>query len=328
MTKPSTKSLPDYLWDGFCIASVLGIWPRFIEPALLFERHLSLVYPGLASELQGLKITQFSDLHFSRSTPDAFLKKLSRKIHAENPDILVFTGDFLCYSRLEDDQRLFDFLLSLPKARLGNFAILGNHDYASFVSVGKTGNYTLIDDKENRSSILKGLKRMIKPVKPTGVIDPEVKSIKEHQPLLDLLKNTAFTPLTNSSVKIPLGNKTLTIHGLGEYSLGKMDESALSRDETDFALTLLHNPDGVPRLMRDNYDLILCGHTHGGQVNLPILRDRFIVMEDERFFYGLREYKGQKVFTTRGVGSVMPFRWFCPPEIVSITLKNEGKQEL
>ncbi|CRX38815.1 metallophosphoesterase [Estrella lausannensis] len=324
MGKPCTKSLPDYLWDGFCIASVLGIWPRFVEPNLLLTRQLTLECPDLAPELQGLKITQFSDLHFSKSTPDAFLKKLSSKIHRENPDILVFTGDFLCYSHLEDEERLLDFLLSLPQARFGNFAILGNHDYASFVSVGRSGNYSLIGDKENRSSILKGLKRMINPVKPTGIIDPEIKAVKEHRPLLNLLKKTPFNLLENSSVSVRIKDKTLTIHGLGEYTVNKMDESCLSNDKTDFALTLLHNPDGIPRLKRDQYDLILCGHTHGGQVNLPLLRDRFIVMEDERFFYGLREYKGQRVYTTRGVGSVMPFRWFCPPEIVSITLKNKG----
>lgn len=319
------KSFWDYLWDGFCIASVIGIWPRFIEPAYLKTVSLELDCPGLNSDLNGLKIVQFSDLHFSSSTSASFLEKLQRRITDAKPDILVFTGDFLCYSKLEDGERLLNFLLSLPKAPFGNYAILGNHDYSAFVSLGRSGSYAIIGDKENRSSILKGLKRMVSPVKPTGIIEEEVLSVKQHAGLVGLLKKTPFKLLENSFDVISIGNASLTIHGLGEYSLGRMDEEALSSKKTDFSITLLHNPDGIPRLKKHHADLILSGHTHGGQVNLPILRDRFIVMEDERFFYGLKEISGKKSYTTRGVGSVMPFRWFCPPEIVSITLRRRER---
>jgi uncharacterized protein len=302
----------DILWDGFCLASIVGIWPRFIEPRLL--KTIRLKIP--ATIKKNLKIVQFSDLHFSKKMPDAFLSKILKRITQEKPDILVFTGDFLCFSQLEDPSRLLAFLSQMPKAPLGNFAVLGNHDYASFVSIGKSGNYSLID--REGSSILKGFQRMMAPLKPTGIIDEGIPSIPLHQPLIDLLAKSPFTLIENTSQTIDAYGSTLGIVGLGEYSMGKMREPKVPK--ADFTLTLLHNPDGARHL--PPCDLILSGHTHGGQVNLPWLRKRFIVMEDTRLCKGLVKLDNGWIYISRGVGSVVPFRWFCPPEIVSIILES------
>src|SRR5436190_24086743 len=92
----------ELLWDIWCIVSIIGIWPRFIEPYLLQITQCTICLPSLPKSLTGLKIVQFSDLHFHGNFSNRFLRKLTRKIHETNPDILVFTGDFLCYSRLEE----------------------------------------------------------------------------------------------------------------------------------------------------------------------------------------------------------------------------------
>ena len=94
--------LSQRLWDLWCIGSVVGIWPRFIEPNLIKTNTLNLTIPSLPEELIGFKIVQFSDLHFHSKMPDFFLNKIIKKIRKINPDLIVFTGDFLCRSVLED----------------------------------------------------------------------------------------------------------------------------------------------------------------------------------------------------------------------------------
>ena len=313
----------DLLWDAFCIASVAGIWPRFIEPKLLKKTHVKLPIPQLKKNLAGIKIVQFSDLHFSKDVSDRFLKKIEISIKEENPDILVFTGDFLCFSTLEDEKRMKIFFSNIPRSRYGNYAVLGNHDYNQFVSLGDLGNYSLIKNLEARSSLLRGFKRLLKPKTPTGIFDPDISSLQLHQPLLELISKTPFTLLHNSCQHVRIQDTSINIFGLGEYSAGQMHESEAHErtNPSDFTLTLLHNPDGALHL-KYRSDLILSGHTHGGQINLPLLKTRFNLMEETKFCKGLIRFKDQWIYVSRGVGSVFPFRWFSPPEIVSITLES------
>jgi hypothetical protein len=70
--------------------------------------------------------------------------------------------------------------------------------------------------------------------------------------------------------------------------------------------------------------LVLCGHTHGGQVNLPWMWKKFTLMENIQYKQGLHALgNGRLAYISRGVGSVLTFRWFAPPEIVCITLRED-----
>lgn len=95
-----------------------------------------------------------------------------------------------------------------------------------------------------------------------------------------------------------------------------------------FECVLSHNPDTVPLSMSDDeisgVDLILCGHTHGGQIRIPGFGALLTSSEHwKRFEYGLYEHKSgrARMFVSAGIG--MTFLWkrfFCPPEIVMIEL--------
>ncbi|MDB6080928.1 MAG: ykuE, partial [Chlamydiia bacterium] len=65
------------LWDLWCIASIIGIWPRFIEPNILVNSNHTLPITMLPKELNGLTIVQISDLHYSSYTRSTFLKRVS-----------------------------------------------------------------------------------------------------------------------------------------------------------------------------------------------------------------------------------------------------------
>lgn len=318
------KKIPhvsDILWNAWCIASILGIWPRFIEPNLLFSTALTLGVSKLPKDLNGLKILQFSDLHVSSATPDHFVEKLIKKIQSFQPDLILFTGDFLCYSKLTGKEKLH-YLLNSLSAPFGCFAVLGNHDYQQTVSINDFGEYDI--QEAPQSLIKKGFSRIFSHTVLKKITTERAKAVPPNQELLIALKDTPFTLLENETKTIPIKNSFLNITGLGEYTLGRsIPEAAFKDYQPDYpGIVLLHNPDGFPLLHNYPGNLVLCGHTHGGQINLPWLWKKFTVLENMKFKKGLFDLDGKWLYVSRGVGSVMPFRWFAPPEIVTITLKE------
>lgn len=311
------------VWDAWCIVSIIGIWPRFIEPRLINLTHLSLAIPRLPKELEGLKILQFSDLHWSNNFSFIFKKKLIHKINRLQPDLIVFTGDFLNRSRLEDPQGL-EKLLSSLKARLGCFAVLGNHDYDRFVTVNGQGDYD-IDQPSSSSDISKGFKRLFSSIRPSKVITPAAKQVQLHKELIQLLKKTQFQLVHNTTISVSYRNSFINICGLGEYSAGqaKLKEAFEGYDRNYPGIILVHNPDTVPQLASYPGEIVLCGHTHGGQVNLPGMWKKFTCMEYPEFKQGLKKQGKRWIYVNRGIGSVMCFRWFSPPELTFITLEKE-----
>jgi len=302
------------LWDLWCLVSIGGIWPRYIEPYLLFTKKLPL---EIKNTPEDLKILHFSDLHIHKKIPQHFLNKLTRKINRCNPDLILFTGDFLRFAEDGDKtlKRLEIFLNSLS-AKHGCYAIFGNHDYQDWVSRKPDGSISKASMDE--PAILKGFKLLFK--KNRRLTTPKSRQnliIKENNNLLKTLAKTKFQILHNSSVTIDIRGYKLNIVGLGEYWLDQcIPEKAFQTCNPKApTIALLHNPDGVDKLIGHPCDLILSGHTHGGQVNLPWLWKKFTPIQNLSMKYGYLKYRGYKIFVTRGVGSSEPFRWFAPPEI-------------
>jgi predicted MPP superfamily phosphohydrolase len=310
------------LWDLFCTATLVGIWPRFIEPNLIFTTRLNLKIPDLPPSLVGFKILQISDLHLNPNITDAFLERITRSIQTLHPDLIVFTGDFLCYSLFLEPERLARFFNSLH-APYGCFAILGNHDYAQFVSVNTQGQYDVITPFS--SPLTRAFKRLLEKIKLTKTMTDRVKNISLNSNLVNLLNSTPFQLLHNTTVTVPVKDTKLNICGLGEYLLGKTNPSeAFANYDTKYpGLILLHNPDGAPLLKGYPGHVVLCGHTHGGQVNLPWMWQKFTLLENMQFKKGLIDVDGKQVYINRGIGSVLQFRWFAPPEILLLTLLNQ-----
>ena len=152
------------------------------------------------------------------------------------------------------------------------------------------------------------------------------KRIKDHPHLADVLKKTPFKLLQNQTVAIHQGDLKLNLTGLGEYVLDRADPEAAFKgvDPSSPGIILVHNPDMVPKLLKYPGNLILSGHTHGGQVNLPWIWKKLTLMEQIRFKEGRIEEDGKTVFVSRGVGSVKPFRWNAPPELVLIELRGDS----
>lgn len=118
----------------------------------------------------------------------------------------------------------------------------------------------------------------------------------------------------------------LCIVGLEDEDTGKPDRNGFYDCPVGTRkIALMHSPDSFQILPSDTL-LAVAGHTHGGQINIPIIARR-VTMTDlgQKYAYGLKTYDGIPVYITAGIGtSVLPARFRAPPEIVIITLQRGG----
>ena len=136
--------------------------------------------------------------------------------------------------------------------------------------------------------------------------------------------NTHHIPLVdNQSSLIKHGECQFWLAGIGDYWMGQhgIQQALRNIPEQDTVLAFTHNPDVFYELP-ERIAITLAGHTHGGQVNLPVL-GRLIVPSryGEELAIGHIKQGGNNMFVTTGIGtSILPVRFRVPPEIALITL--------
>ena len=131
--------------------------------------------------------------------------------------------------------------------------------------------------------------------------------------------------LINEGLRFEARGATFWLCGVDDYMVGKTDlKSALLGSFPDeMKLLLAHNPILVRRAARAGVDLVLSGHTHGGQVKLRDEDKR--ILPRRKLKNGLHRRKDTQIYITRGIGTVvLPVRFGCPPEITVIELKSEN----
>jgi predicted MPP superfamily phosphohydrolase len=131
--------------------------------------------------------------------------------------------------------------------------------------------------------------------------------------------------LTNDARMIEVGDARLCVAGVDDFTRGAPTLDALpTPEERDFTLLLAHDPDQAERARRgyDAVDLIVSGHTHGGQVRLPFVGAvKNPAERDDLYEEGLRRRPWTQVYVSRGVGTVrLPIRFLCRPEVAILEL--------
>lgn len=131
--------------------------------------------------------------------------------------------------------------------------------------------------------------------------------------------------LTNRAETIAVDGARLCIAGVDDYTYGQPSlESLPAPEERDFTVLLAHDPDQAERSRRthDQVDLILSGHTHGGQVRVPFVGAVFNpATHDDLYEQGLRRRPWTQVYISRGVGTVhLQLRFLCRPEVAILEL--------
>src|SRR5205823_10279384 len=133
-----------------------------------------------------------------------------------------------------------------------------------------------------------------------------------------LLVQEGWMDLTNRTIEIKLGSLRTQVTGLDDPHLFRDDRTLLVRDPgADFAVCLVHDPAPYDDAARARYDLIVSGHTHGGQVRFPLVG---AVVTNSALPRQLARWDSQVgescLFVSPGLGTgkFSPFRFLCPPE--------------
>lgn len=258
-----------------------------IEPTWIEIRRLTLPIAGLPHSLNGLRLLQLSDIHRSHQVSASYVAEAIDLAQTLAPELIVLTGDFITHNA-----RFFREVAQAlrPLAALApTFAVPGNHDYDHWYTWSKPG---LPDGAER---------------------------------LGEQLARVGITLLRNESCQVAprRGGGTLRLIGLDDLWSGKFDPSvafaALDADP-DPRIVLCHNPDGYRAVQHERFELMLCGHTHGGQIALPLLGVPYAPVEDRRFVAGLAQAGEHLVYTNRGLGWNRRVRLGVRPEITLLEL--------
>ncbi len=209
-----------------------------------------------------------------------YLRRQLRQLGELRPDAVVFTGDFLTCRDGEPIDEAARVVEALPTPPRGCVAVLGNHDYS------------MRDGWSNR----KTADRLVARLAALGI-----HVLRNERRDLGGLEVIGLDDLWGPSFDLPTAMR--------------------GRDRNRPAIVLCHNPDGVDAPFWDGYrGWILAGHTHGGQVRLPLLPP-ILPVNNRRYVAG--EYDlgdGRRLYVNRGLGHLTRVRFNVRPEITLFTL--------
>ncbi len=136
-----------------CGSYAWGVEPHWAE---VVDRELPI--EGLPEALEGRSLVQISDLHVGRDVDDRYLLRCLQTVRRLAPDLVVVTGDVVTVRGSHDHsvfEQLRSLLTHLPRARLGTYAILGNHDYGHAWSDGDAAERVAAELKRSGARVLR-----------------------------------------------------------------------------------------------------------------------------------------------------------------------------
>ena len=225
------------------------------------------------------RVLHLSDLHASRVVSLAYLRRALGVGLEMKPDLICITGDFITWKYKQYDA--YTRVLRVLSDYAPVYACLGNHDGGSWAQ-GKM--------KIGTSS---------------------------SQPVRDLLASANIRLLHNEHTTETINGQKINLVGVGDLWNNECKPKAafLKLDGTHPTLLLSHNPDTKDLMQGHPWDLMLCGHTHGGQVFLPGLGAPLAPVKDKRYVRGLHRLGDRWLHISKGVGNLHGVRLNCRPEV-------------
>jgi uncharacterized protein len=275
-------------------AAGLAVYSGEIERHFLEVTHKDVYLQGLHAAFDGMRIAQLSDIHLDIFTEPFFLQHAVRRINELKPDAVFLTGDFVTGTR---------GMHRLPKLR-------------------KLAQGTAWQCAEILKQIACPLRYAI-----VGNHDVHVGA----EVVAEALTDNGITMLRNTYMPVERGGGRFWLAGLDDPVEGvPIPDLAIPESIRNVSgepvVLMCHAPDYVDRLLvhpaGSAISLMLSGHTHGGQVRLPLVGEFTLPPLGRKYVQGWFRLANLQLHVNRGLGTVgVPFRFACPPELSMLTLR-------
>lgn len=283
------------------IVGIILCYSHFIAPHNLKTKEIKIINSNITNSFHGLKIVQFSDLHYGLTTNRKDLTKIQKEINRLKADIVVFTGDLFEQGFIvntEEQELMTDFLKGI-EANISKYAITGEDDYSvsNFSIILENGGFLLLDEKydtiyndSNESIFIAGM----------STSTHGTKNAKDKmKPTFDYL-NTFDNTVDDEGNIIPNTNKPI------------------------YNILIMHEPDPIYDIDYTKFDLVLAGHSHLGQIKLPFIGGLYYPNLSKTFRNDHYTLESTELYISSGIGTTkIPFRLFNSPEINLYRITNQ-----
>jgi predicted MPP superfamily phosphohydrolase len=285
LATPARITRRHFLIGAGATAAGLAIYSGEIARHDLDITHQTISLSRLPPAFHGYRIIQLSDIHLDEFTEPAFLEYIVHRLNALTPDIVLLTGDFITRGSLT--------FIAANHAAYRCAEILSTIKAPLIYAV--LGNH----DHAVRASLV-----------------------------INALKGVHIPVLINRNIPIDRNGDRIWLSGVDDPSAGIPNlDRALPEDPGDNLVILMsHGPDYADNVIahpRGKFvDLMLSGHSHGGQIRLPVVGPLVLPPWGKKYVEGYFRFNQMQLYVNRGIGTVgLPFRLNCPPEMTVITLQ-------
>ena len=280
------------LFRGMAAAGAVGALGVAAE-ALTFGAHdltverIEVRSTRVPRAFDGFRIAQLSDFHYDPYFSGPVIQAAVSRTNELRPDLVVLTGDYVTKSEVHRGRRdPHGAYAALPCAKL----LSGLQSPMGTIAV--LGNHEFFTDPDF---------------------------------VLEALKNQGLRVLRNQSLPLKQSGSRVWIAGVDDV-LGGADDLYAALDgipNDEFVILLAHEPDFADRASSRRVDLQLSGHSHGGQICLPLVGPLYLPKLAKKYPTGLRKIGGLTLYANRGIGTIgIPARLNAPPEISFFTLRT------
>lgn len=269
------------------IAAIL-LYSRFIATKGLVTKEYKITSSSIQDNFHGFKIVHISDVHYGRTTDKKDLNNMVKEVNLLKPDIVVLTGDLIDRdTKLDDDLKgEISEALSSINANVGKYAISGNHDsnFSEWESIINDSGFKNLNDT------------------------------------YELIYNDGYTPILLAGLSSNLNNQvdiTERYNKIFEYSNNENIKEL-------YKILLIHEPDYINNIDYSNFNLILAGHSHNGQVRLPFIGGIILPNGAKKYYKEHYKINNTDLYISSGIGtSGISFRLFNKPSINFYRLTNK-----
>lgn len=261
------------------ILGLVYIYARYVGTKGLTIREYNIKSENIPASFDGFSIVQFSDLELGTTFFVQDVTKLVEKINSLNPDLVVFTGDIVApnHSLTSDEQEELTRELAKIDSNIGLYSVRGDDD-----------QYT---DVYNQ--VMAGA------------------GFKDISNTYELIYYKGLTPIV--------------IYGLDSLNAGIQDYDKTfsypsSEEDTTYMATyrilLAHEPDTASEIEEYNISLMLSGHSHNSEINIPYIKDLYNIKGASHFYNEYHKVNGTDLYISSGLGtSKFKVRLFSKPSI-------------